>query len=120
MTAKKNDLLKCKTRADLKGFARKNNLPMTKRGNKLFIGPFTCVMQGDKFMYVEQNRYMATKKETLERLVNQDELLYWAHNNGIRLEAFSGGFYVDEEWQVNTQESIITSVERRMDEPREL
>ncbi|QNN99109.1 hypothetical protein SEA_FAUST_3 [Streptomyces phage Faust] len=64
---------------------------------------------------------MATQKEVLENLVNQDEVLYWAHKNGVNLEAFSGGFYVDHEWQVNIDtEGKIVSVERRLDEPREL
>ena len=63
---------------------------------------------------------MATQKEVLESLVNQDEVLYWAHKNGVKLEAFSGGFYV-EEWQINIDnQGLIKSVERRLDEPTQL
>jgi hypothetical protein len=63
---------------------------------------------------------MATQKEFIENLVNKDEILYWARKNGVATELFPGGIYVDE-WQVSldTQERIV-SVERRLDEPREL
>jgi len=62
---------------------------------------------------------MATQKETIERLLTKEEILYWAAKNGIETEEFPGGIYVDE-WQVNLQEDNILSVERRLDEPREL
>lgn len=63
---------------------------------------------------------MATQKEVLESLVNQDELVYWAHKNNVNLEEFPGGFYADQEWKVNIQEERIVSVERRLDEPQQL
>lgn len=62
---------------------------------------------------------MATQREVLEKLGTEDELMYWAKKNGIEVEKFPGGFYVDE-WQLNTQEETILSVERRLDEPGQL
>lgn len=62
---------------------------------------------------------MATQKSVIENLVNRDEILYWAKKNGVQTEDFPGGIYVDE-WQVYLQEDKIVSVERRLDEPREL
>lgn len=63
---------------------------------------------------------MATQKETLERLLNKEEVLYWAKKGGIEVEEISGGLLVDE-WKVNlNKEDYITSVERRLDEPQEL
>ncbi|QOI67409.1 hypothetical protein SEA_BEUFFERT_4 [Streptomyces phage Beuffert] len=63
---------------------------------------------------------MATQKDVLERLGTEDEILYWAHKNGVALEAFSGGYRVDE-WNINLDEQgRILSVERRLDEPQSL
>lgn len=62
---------------------------------------------------------MATQKEVLEKLGTEEELLYWAAKGGIALEQFSGGWHVNE-WSIYTNNKTITSVERRMDEPREL
>jgi hypothetical protein len=62
---------------------------------------------------------MATQKEVVERLVNKEEILYWARKNGHETEEFPGGIYVDE-WKVYLEEDTIVSVERRLDEPTEL
>jgi len=63
---------------------------------------------------------MATQKDVLEKLGTEDEILYWAHKNGVALEAHSGGYYVDD-WTINLDtERKIQSVERRLDEPKEL
>jgi hypothetical protein len=63
---------------------------------------------------------MATQKETLERLLNKEEIIYWAAKGGIAVEEFPGGLFVDE-WKVNLNtEDYIASVERRLDEPESL
>lgn len=64
---------------------------------------------------------MATQKEVLERLVNRDEIVHWAERNGYALEdSDSGGLYVGE-WHISLDENnYIKTVERRLDEPREL
>lgn len=62
---------------------------------------------------------MATQKETLEKLHSKDEILYWAKKNGIEIEEFPGGIYVDD-WSIILEEGRIVSVERRLDEPGEL
>jgi hypothetical protein len=62
---------------------------------------------------------MATQKETLEKLHSKEEILYWARKNNIEIEEFPGGYYVDD-WSINLEEDTIVSVERRLDEPREL
>jgi hypothetical protein len=62
---------------------------------------------------------MATQKEVLERMVNREELIYWAIKNDFVLEDFPGGVWVDE-WQINLENNNIISVERRLDEPGQL
>lgn len=63
---------------------------------------------------------MATTQETIKRLLNREEVIYWAKKNGITLEEFPGGFWVDE-WSVYfTKDNKIAAVERRLDVPREL
>ncbi|XAO35203.1 hypothetical protein SEA_FRANCOB_3 [Streptomyces phage Francob] len=62
---------------------------------------------------------MATQKDVIERLLNKEEILYWARKNGVETEEFPGGIYVDE-WKVSLQEDKIVSVERRLDEPEQL
>lgn len=63
---------------------------------------------------------MATQKEALEKLLNKEEILYWARKNSIELEEIPGGILVDE-WKINLDtQDYITSIERRLDEPREL
>jgi hypothetical protein len=63
---------------------------------------------------------MATQKETLERLLNKEEIVYWSEKNGIQIQEIPAGFLVDE-WKVNLDENnYIVSVERALDEPREL
>lgn len=62
---------------------------------------------------------MATQKVTLERLLNKEEVVYWAKKNGIALEEIPGGLVV-EEWKINLEEDKIVSVERRLDEPEQL
>jgi hypothetical protein len=63
---------------------------------------------------------MATQKDTLERLVNKEEIVYWAKKGGVEIESFDGGIYVDD-WQINLDTNdMIVSVERRMDESQEL
>lgn len=63
---------------------------------------------------------MATQKEVLEKLHSRDEIIYWAAKNGYAAEEISGGILVDE-WKINLDENnIITTVERRLDEPIEL
>jgi len=63
---------------------------------------------------------MATQKVTLERLLNKEEVVYWAKKNNIALEEIPGGLVI-EEWKINldTQDKIV-SVERRLDEPEQL
>jgi len=52
--AKQKDLLKCKTRKDLYAFAEKNKLTISVTGtNILMIGGWRCVMNGNKFLYVQ-------------------------------------------------------------------
>lgn len=51
--AKQKDLLKCKTKAEVKAFAQKNNLPMKTKGNEIQVGGWTCVFNGDKFSYIK-------------------------------------------------------------------
>lgn len=60
---------------------------------------------------------MATQKEVVERLLTKEEILYWAAKNGIEVEEFPGGLYV-EEWKVSLENNTITMVERRTDEPQ--
>lgn len=63
---------------------------------------------------------MATQKETLEKLHNKEEILYWAAKNDIELEEVPGGLFVDE-WKINlSEDNYIINVERRLDEPNEL
>lgn len=63
---------------------------------------------------------MATQKDTLERLVNKEEIVYWAKKGRVEIESFDGGIYVDD-WQINLDTNdMIVSVERRMDESQEL
>lgn len=55
MAAKKSDLLKCKTKEDVREFAKKNKLGVNtdNRNNKITVGGWTCVFSGDKFQYIE-------------------------------------------------------------------
>lgn len=52
MAAKLKDLLKCKNKVDIERFAQKNNLEVKKVGSNLQIGEWSCIMNGDKFLYV--------------------------------------------------------------------
>ncbi|UUG69345.1 hypothetical protein SEA_SHAM_4 [Streptomyces phage Sham] len=63
---------------------------------------------------------MATQKETIEKLLNKEEILYWAKKNNVQVEEFDGGIYVDEWSVLLDQEDKIAAVERRLDVPREL
>jgi len=63
---------------------------------------------------------MATQKETLEKLLNKEEILYWAKKNGVEYEEIPAGIFVDE-WKINlSEDNYIINIERRLDEPREL
>lgn len=63
---------------------------------------------------------MATTQDAIKKLLNREEVIYWARKNSITLEEFPGGFWVDE-WTVTfDQEDKIAAVERRLDVPREL
>jgi hypothetical protein len=63
---------------------------------------------------------MATTQETIKKLLNREEVIYWAKKNGVRLEEFPGGFWVGE-WTITfDQEDKIAAVERRLDVPTEL
>lgn len=55
MTAKKSELLKCKTKDEVKAFAKKNKLGVStdNRNNKITVGGWTCVFSGDRFQYIE-------------------------------------------------------------------
>jgi hypothetical protein len=55
MAASKRELLKCKTKDEVKAFAKENNLPLKtdNRNNKITVGGWVCVFTGDKFQYVE-------------------------------------------------------------------
>lgn len=54
MTAKQKDLLKCKTRKELYAFAEKHKLTISVPAtNHLVIGGWTCIMDGNKFLYVK-------------------------------------------------------------------
>ncbi|QWT29900.1 hypothetical protein SEA_TUNATARTARE_4 [Streptomyces phage TunaTartare] len=63
---------------------------------------------------------MATQKETIEKLLNKEEILYWSRKNNIQIEEFDGGIYIDEWTVLLDQEDKIAAVERRLDVPREL
>lgn len=63
---------------------------------------------------------MATQKETIEKLLNKEEVIYWARKNAVTIEIFDGGIYIDEWTVVFDQEDKIAAVERRLDEPTEL
>lgn len=62
---------------------------------------------------------MATTKDALMRLGSEEELLYWAKKNNIRLVRIPGG-YVVEEHTILLNKGYIVSVERTLHEPREL
>ncbi|AXG66129.1 hypothetical protein SEA_ANNADREAMY_5 [Streptomyces phage Annadreamy] len=51
--AKQRDLLKCKTDADIRNFARKHGLSVSRRGNELTVGRWVCVLDGDNFKYIK-------------------------------------------------------------------
>lgn len=51
--AKQRDLLKCKTKAEVKAFAQKHGLPTKTKGNEIQVGGWTCVFNGDKFSYIK-------------------------------------------------------------------
>lgn len=53
MTAKQKDLLKCKTRAQVRAFASKHNLPTKEDGDEIQVGGWTCVFTGNKFAYIK-------------------------------------------------------------------
>ena len=118
--AKQKDLLKCKTDDDIRAFARRNGLKYSRRGVEVTVGSWTCIMNRDTFSYIKQNSNMARQRDVLERLRTQDEILHWAHKNGVKLEAFSGGLHVEEWTILLDNKGNILSVERRLDEPREL
>jgi hypothetical protein len=63
---------------------------------------------------------MATQKETIEKLLNKEEILYWSRKNNMQIEEFDGGIYIDEWTVLLDQEDKIAAVERRLDVPREL
>lgn len=63
---------------------------------------------------------MATKKETLERLVNKEEILYWAKKNAVEIEIEEDRIHVDDWTIILDDEDKIAAVERRLDVPREL
>ncbi|QZE11604.1 hypothetical protein SEA_KARP_4 [Streptomyces phage Karp] len=63
---------------------------------------------------------MATKKETLERLVNKEEILYWAKKNAVEIEIEDDRIHVDDWSIILDDEDKIAAVERRLDVPREL
>ncbi|AXH68722.1 hypothetical protein SEA_COMRADE_4 [Streptomyces phage Comrade] len=63
---------------------------------------------------------MATKKETLERLVNKEEILYWARKNAVEIEIEDDRIHVDDWSIILDDEDKIAAVERRLDVPREL
>ncbi|UTN92263.1 hypothetical protein SEA_STIGMA_4 [Streptomyces phage Stigma] len=63
---------------------------------------------------------MATKKETLERLVNKEEILYWAKKNAVEIEIEGDRIHVDDWSIILDDEDKIAAVERRLDVPREL
>ncbi|QQO39692.1 hypothetical protein SEA_BELFORT_4 [Streptomyces phage Belfort] len=63
---------------------------------------------------------MATKKETLERLVNKEEILYWAKKNAVEIEIEDDRIHVDDWSIILDDEDKIAVVERRLDVPREL
>lgn len=50
----KADLLKkCRTKNDVREYARKHNMPARNVGSKIVIGSWSCVFDGDKLLYVE-------------------------------------------------------------------
>jgi hypothetical protein len=51
--AKQKDLLKCKTKAQVRAFAAKHGLPVRERGSEIVVGGWTCVFNGDKFSYIK-------------------------------------------------------------------
>lgn len=55
MAAKKKDLLDCRTKEDVKAFAKKHGLPLKtdNRNNKITVGGWVCVFSGDRFQYIE-------------------------------------------------------------------
>lgn len=63
---------------------------------------------------------MATYKETLERLINREEVVYWGAKNGVVVEDTTGGLSVGE-YIINLDDNDqIISVERRLDVPQKL
>lgn len=50
--AKMKDLLKCKNRSQVLAFAKKNGLSVSNEGNNIQVGNWSCIMNGDKFLYV--------------------------------------------------------------------
>ena len=63
---------------------------------------------------------MTTQRGTIERLLNKEEILYWARKNNVSVREFSGGLHVDEWTVMLDQEDRISSVEMTLDVPREL
>lgn len=55
MAAKKSELLKCRTKDEVKAFAKKNRLGVVtdNRNNKITVGGWVCVFIGDRFQYIE-------------------------------------------------------------------
>ncbi|QIQ62892.1 hypothetical protein SEA_MOAB_4 [Streptomyces phage Moab] len=53
MAAKKSELLKCKTKDEVLAFAKANSLPVRKAGNKVTVGGWVCVFNGNRFQYIE-------------------------------------------------------------------
>lgn len=53
MAAKKAELLKCRTKDEVLAFAKANKLPTIKSGNKVTVGGWVCVFNGNRFQYIE-------------------------------------------------------------------
>lgn len=53
MAAKQRDLLKCRTKEEVREFAKKNKLPTKSAGSEIQVGGWTCVFVGEKFSYIK-------------------------------------------------------------------
>lgn len=51
--AKQKDLLKCKTKGQVRAFAAKHGLPISESGDSITVGGWRCVFKGDKFLYIQ-------------------------------------------------------------------
>jgi len=53
-TPNKADFLKkCRTKKDVREYAKEHNMPIRNAGKKIVIGGWTCVFDGDKLLFVE-------------------------------------------------------------------